>query len=465
MTARTARGCSTIRFNLRAEIALFHRPGKKSTPLQTKPLKDLTAIVAPTQLLAETKRHDLLQKIRDCSSFESNRFDQLALTLIHNFINHVQCIPETAHSYYAMPGGLLDHALNRTEAALDLFRNYVIQEGSELSEEQLLWMYVLFSAGMLQGIGKLQIDYKVELFDTNGQYIKQWNPLLESLVSAGGYYQFEFQPEQEEDFRRRLNLLMARLIMPHQGFVWIASNAQALAVWLALLNEDWQSAGTLGAILVRADAIAIQRFFNEFMHRAAVSKGRLNRMTTFVDTGGPDSAIDKERQVGMEFVQWLTQSLEKGQIMINKAPLFMVPGGLLMSVEIFKWFVREHPEYKSWQAIQNAFVAMGITSVSAGGNVISRYEQTNTQQMLSGIVVSNYAMVLPAVVQVQNTNTGKVNSMSAIDVMNQTQALSSTMRKQGAVNASPLQHLTTNGQWRPMDSPDPQLQPGSKHSA
>jgi integrating conjugative element relaxase (TIGR03760 family) len=446
------------------EIALFHRPGKKPTSALTKPLKDLMAIVAPAQLLAETKRHDLMKKIRDHSSFETNRFDQIALTLVHNFINHVQNIPETAHSYYASTGGLLDHALNRTEAALDLFRNYVIQEGEELSEEQQLWVYVLFSAGILQGIGKLQIDYKVDLFDTNGQYIKQWNPLLENLPSAGSYYQFEFQHEQEEDFRRRLNLLMARLIMPHQGFIWIASNPQALGVWLALLNEDWQSAGTLGAILVRADAIAIQRYFNEFMHRVAANKGRLNRITTFVDTGGPETAIDKERQLGVEFIQWLTKALEKGQLVLNKAPLFMVPGGLLMSVEIFKWFVREHPEYKSWQAIHNAFVAMGLTRERAG-NLIARYEQINTQQMLSGIVMSNYAVALPPVVQVHNANTGKVNPMTAIEVMNQAQTLSSLMRKQAVITSTPLLHLAENGQWCPADSVSPQLQPGSTHSA
>ena len=49
--------------------------------------------------------------------------------------------------------------------------------------------------------------------------------------------------------------------MPVSGFAWIASNPQVLAVWLALLNEDQRSAGTLGAILIRADAIGYSTLF------------------------------------------------------------------------------------------------------------------------------------------------------------------------------------------------------------
>ena len=148
------------------EAPLFHRHGKRTRSAHAKPLKDLVAIIPPAQMLLEDRRQELLQKITEFCALEPSRFEGLCSSLIHNLINHCQSMPETSNSYYAMSGGFLDHALNRTEAALDLFRQYVVKEdGHDLSEVQKLWVYALFSAGILQGIGKLQIDYRIDLFD------------------------------------------------------------------------------------------------------------------------------------------------------------------------------------------------------------------------------------------------------------------------------------------------------------
>lgn len=446
---------------------MFHRHDRKTKSSHAKPLKDLTAIVSPSQLLSDSRRQELLQKMMDSSGLESSRFDSVGLSLINNLINHCQRMPETTNSYYALPGGLLDHALNRTEAALDLFRQFVVQEeGALLSEEQKLWLYALFSAGILQGVGKLQIDYRVDLFDLNGQLLKQWSPLLESMASIGSYYQFEFQPEGEDNLRCRLNILLARQLIPASGFAWIISNPHVLAVWLALLSEDVRGAGTLGAILIRADGIAIQRYFNEFMGKGAGHQiGRPTRMNTFIDTI-PESVVEKERIVGVEFIKWLTNKLASGQIMINKAPLFMVPGGLLMSTEVYKWFVREHPEFKNWQAAQSAFLSLGLHSVSADGSTVSRFEQANTQQIHSGDLFEQYAVALPAEVPVQihNLHTGEVTSISATDLVHMAQFNNHSFHHQEhSTNPVSLNHLSQSGEWQPVDAKSISLQQGNKH--
>lgn len=430
---------------------MFHRHGKKTTLPHTKPLKDLTAIVPPMEFLAENKRQELLRQMAENSALDSSRFDSLCLNLINNLVNYCQHIPETTNSYYALPGGLVDHALNRTEAALSLFRQYVVQdENTALSEEQKLWLYALFSAGILQGIGKLQIDYRVDLFDMNGQLLKQWHPLLESMTSCGSYYQFEFESEGEQDLRCRLNILLARQLMPASGFAWIISNPHVLTIWLALLSEDGGSAGTLGAILIRADAIAIQRYFNDFMFKGMGGRSsRPNRIGTFAETI-PGSIIDKERMLGIEFIKWMTNQLALGEIIINKAPLFVVPGGLIMSVEIFKWFVREHPEFKNWQAaqVQNAFLALGLHTKDGDGRDISRFEQATTQQMHSGVVVAaKNAIFLPEQVQLHHLHTGEISSVSATELAHITET------NHHDFNRAPPQHsleqLSVSGEWQP----------------
>ena len=247
---------------------MFHRKDKKTVSLSLKPVKDLTAVSIPAQLLSGDKRQTLLMRLKELSALDTTRFDTLCVSLIHQLTHYCQGLPETTNSYFARPGGILDYALNRAEVALQLFHQYLVQqENTPLSEMQKLWLYALLSACLLKDIGKLQIDYRVQVFDAQGQPLRLWNPLNESLTAAGSYYQFVFETDSEDKIplRRQLNLLLAHILMPSKGFLWIASNPQVLAVWLALLSDDWRAAGTLGALLVRADAAAIQRYFNEFI--------------------------------------------------------------------------------------------------------------------------------------------------------------------------------------------------------
>ncbi len=442
---------------------MFHRQRKIPLSSQAKPVKDLTRIVATEQFLLENKRPALLQKMRELSGLEESRYESLCVVLIENLVNYCQNLPETMNSYYSQPGGLVDYALNRTEAALSLFKDFMIQDQPELlSEEQKLWQYALYSAAILQGIGKLFVDYRISLYDANGQSLKQWNPLLESLAQTGSYYEYEFLKEPDLEFRRRLNLLLARTILPLSGFAWIASNAQVLAVWLALLNEDARSAGTLGAILIRADAIAIQRYITDFMVRSGVSRGGRYGLAGTLSGGVPATLAEKEQAMGVEFLQWLTKSLDEGRIMINKAPLFMVPGGMLMSQEMFQLFVREHPEYKNWQAVQNGFLSLGLHSKGIAGSVIGRFEQAHTQQMHSGIVFTEYAVVLPASVRVHQLSSGTIETMTATELVHKAQFNNQFTQQHNSALAESLPKLGAAG-WQATEHEVAPLMPGARN--
>lgn len=445
------------------EMALFHRERKNSLSMQRKSIKDLTRIIPASHFLTEDRRQALLVKMRELSQLAAPRYESLCLPLIESLVLYCQNLPETANSYYSQAGGLVDHALNRTEAALSLFQEYMVHApGDSLSEEQLLWQYALYSAALLQGLGKLFVDYRVSLFDSNGKSLKEWNPLLESLGSIGQYYAYEFQKEPELEFRRRINLLLAKALIPASGFAWLASHGEVLAVWLALLNEDERSAGTLGAILIRADAIAIQRYFSEFMHRHGSNHpaGPYGKIGTFAG-GTPETLLEKEQNAGLDFIQWMIKSLDEGLIMINKAPLFMVPGGMLMCQEMFQLFVREHPEYKNWQAVKNGFLALGLHQRGADGNATVHFEQMQNQQMQSGIVFSKYAIALPATVKVQQLS-GKLESMSAMELTHRASSHIQLMQANTAA-ASSLQKLNAAGQWAVVEHSSNAPRPGVKN--
>lgn len=442
---------------------MFHRQSKSKLPTQTKSLKDLTAMVSSEQLLADQKRQQLLEKMRGYSGLDTTRYDSLCLILVHNFVDYCQNLPESTNSYYSQPGGLLDHALNRTEAALELFQNFLIRDAADvLSEEQMLWQYALYSAAMLQGIGKLYIDYHINLFDVNGHLLRPWNPLLEKLIHVGSYYKYEFQKEADLEFRRRLNLLLAKAIMPTSGFSWIASNPGVLTVWLALLNEDQRSAGTLGAILIRAESLAIQRYFAEFLLRATAGRsgGPYGRAGTF-SGGVPESVVEKDQLVGVQFIQWMIKALGEGIIMVNKAPLMMVPGGLLMCAEMFQLFVRGHPEYKNWQAIQKGFLSLGLHRRAANGSLNSRFEQAQSHEMHTGIILADYAVALPDLVTVNHLKTGKKELISAVELIHHSKENDQFIQQDRSL-AEPLKKLAASGQWQNKEHDVPTSSLGAK---
>ena len=420
---------------------MFHHHEKTTKPARIKPCHDLIAITPPAILLSEGRRPALLNNIIESTALDAARFNSLCLTLLHHFGNHCQRLPETAHSYYALPGGLLDHALNRTEAALQLFRQYlVLGHESEPSEEQKRWIYALYSASILQGIGKLQLDYRVNLYDKIGHLLKQWNPLLDHLTTHASYYDYEFIAGSEDDLRHRLNLVLACQLMPEAGFAWIAEDPDVLAAWLALLNEDMSAAGILAAILERADAIAIQRDLNELLAKHVATGGsRPAKLTTFIDTA-PESIIEKDRILGAEFLKWLTQALEKGQFPFNKAPLLMMPAGLIMGPEIFKLFMRDHPEVRLWQAVQKGLLSLGL----------HRREQMGENK----IVLEKYAIALPDQVQLHHPTTGKTTTVSAIELIH---------RQQAPGHPEAMNHLSLSGKWQTMEANTSKLQSGLFH--
>lgn len=423
---------------------MFNRLGKKGASLQAKPLKELNKILTLEQFFASDSRRELLLvQLKELNALEAARFDSLGMTLINHLINHCQTLPDSSNSYYCESGGLIDYALNRAEAALTLFNEYVLlNESNEYSEEQKLWQYALLSAALLQGIGKIQIDYGVDLYDANGQFLKHWNAVLEDLGAVGSYFNYIFRQEHDIAFRRRLNIVLAtRQLMPQSDFAWIASDAEVLRVWLALLNEDYYSAGTLGAILIRADAIAIQRYLHQADSKKYLNRepryGR-SRAGTFVDV--PETVENIEHQIGIEFINWLNKLLANGQVMINQPPLLIVPGGLLMTDEIFKYFVRENPEFKNWQAAKNGFQSLGMHKFGINGE-LSRMEQNH--KMHEGVVFTNYAIALPAAVKLFNPGSGKGVAVSATELV-----YAGHTNMQQLLIGSNLLKLDGSGQWQ-----------------
>jgi hypothetical protein len=402
---------------------VFKRPsGRKD--VKSKSGKDVASLyktVRPQQLLALERRQTQIRTFLGLLSFSPERYEQIADPLLVSVASFLGEIPETRNSYFCNRGGFLDHSLSRTEAALTLARDYFVDENGEkaeeLSQDQKRWMYALFSAALLRGIGKLITDFIIECYDQDGSHLGRYQPLNKSLLSFKGCYDYEFSEPEPDLFVKRSTIFLAHKLMPEKGLLWIGERKAVFAVWLALLDEDERGAGSLGHLLDTADAMAILKFFNE---RALSQYGERRgiQSTTFVSP--EERTVLKEgelSQTGVEFIKWLAQKLAAGTIMINKAPLLMVPGGMLMNADIFKLFVRECPMFKNWLNVQKGVMQLGIHQVAVDGSNTQRFMDCKTNTLHSGLVITAIGVLLPETAHIVNAQNGVARKASRADII------------------------------------------------
>jgi integrating conjugative element relaxase (TIGR03760 family) len=376
------------------------------------------------------RRQKIVNNLSSRLGLSAENYANRCRPLVERFVEFVQQLPETVTSYYARRGGLVDHALERTETALTLVRGYFLPDGSEatpLTEPQTLWLYAVFSASILRGIGRVMTEFRVDIYNRQGTLSQQWQPYNGSMLSQGGYYQYHFVKPQPDPFMRRNTLLLARQLMPVEGFRWISGNPEVLRVWLALLDEDDRSAGTFGYVISQADAQAILREWQRQQATADLSIDAVD--SDFADFANEVEQElnklqdkDKSDKVLADMTDWVRSQLASGELLINRQHLFSVPGGLLITAELFSLFVQLYPEYKVFQSMQGAF-GTGQHLVSGGlAGGLATYAHTRTGAQYSGMVLHNANLVLPATFKVA-TAQGATQTMTANEFAKQSSQL------------------------------------------
>ena len=399
---------------------------------KNKPIGHLQLVMSTEKLLKHANRGNLLQEIYKFMGFSQQQSDLLCLPLIHQVLQYCQQLPDSTCHYYSDTGGLVDYLLNRTHAALELLPLFLLPNDLDLrTDEQRIWIYALFTAGMLQGLGKLYTDYNVDFFDQKGGYLDTWNPLLEKSLLPDQYYDFQFKQIHEHDCRRRVNLCLAKQLMPLSGLEWISSSPEIFEIWLALVYEDDDSAGMLGALLSRAKIIAQQRYLEDFLSRH--EDRHPPRVSSFVDVPAQQLIEEKNLLLGAKFLQWLTYALANGHLQLNKYPdCLLLQDGLFIGVEVFKQFVRSNPQYKNWRTVQHALESWRLKQSNLNNDAYGKH-------MGSLIDLS----VIPDVVHEYHAVSNKVDVRSSLKV----------------TQTSPqIQQLNLQGKWLDVAAPQVFLQ-------
>lgn len=225
-----------------------HHLGLTSKPGQ---LKVLTA----EELLAPPARKSVLNNIRSLISLPDKHYDALIGELFRNYAAFVQQLPATQRHHHALPGGLLDHSLEIALMSLLIRRGFMLPIGAPpevLSKKQDIWSYATLSSALLKNAGVSLIQQNIGLYDAQGRRTGSWAPIKESLAKHL-FYDVSFLTDAPTSLGARMTPLIAQMLMPKQGLLWLHEDRLVFNHWLAVLSWDVAGAGILGQMVDRAN--------------------------------------------------------------------------------------------------------------------------------------------------------------------------------------------------------------------
>lgn len=228
-------------------------PAITAAPLPTGRIR----VKRPEELLAPPEREGRVQAIEDLTRVTPAHFETLYHKALRNYAGYVQQLPASEAHHHAGLGGLLDHGLEAAGIALKLRRGHLLPPGAptEVIDAQAdLWSYACFTATLLHDIGKPAVDQVVTLFDEHGRELGPWDPWAGPMQADA--YEARFLPNRNYRLHQRAAPLLARLIVPLEGFRWLTSEREVLSAWLAVISGMPEAVGPLGGIVEEADRLS-----------------------------------------------------------------------------------------------------------------------------------------------------------------------------------------------------------------
>lgn len=377
---------------------IINKTGKYSS----KPAySEILPLHSGDQLISTAKRAQIIKETLPLLTLSKEDTATFCKSLLHRFAEFVQELPETRHSFYSRPGGFLDHALERTHVAMKLCRAYFLPPNDDLTPltgPQTLWAYALYSASMLHDIGRVIVDLTVKIHNNHNDEGRLWLPFDGNMLTQGALYQYNFNENYPEEFRRYSSLLLAQRIMPADGFRWITSNREVFLVWMALITDDVSNSGTLGAVLDRADAQAIANYCREVgmsidNNAAMVELGQdfagISDVAPTTSESSAENRISGENAAASAFINWLRSEMAANSLIINTHPLFGVPGGFLIGSELLKLFIQSNPQFNSTEKVKNSLITLGLLSTNE-----TSFTQLAENKKITGNLLANPYLLL-----------------------------------------------------------------------
>lgn len=330
-------------------------------PLQKFKAGSLFPILSAEKLLAGPSHQQLLRKLQALIGVSENHYDVLYSALIHHFAEFVQVLPLGESGRVA---SLLNEGLEHAFVSMQLLADLGITKSDQLLT------YAVFSAALLQDVGKVIVNRRVMISDQTGAFIHEWSPHGQSMPqSVGSHFKIRYTQDAPLRMSSRVAPIFARQLLPEMGYTWITSNPQILTMWLAALGDTTDDdSGTVGIHL----DLALRKLKDE--------------KTVYLSEISVEISEPKETQVGEAFWQWLQQGLLEGHIAVDTldAGIESLPGGLLLHEKIFRDFHKEgFMKGGNVVVAYTEFNLLGLVRLSGEDKIIQKYFSRPAHESIS----------------------------------------------------------------------------------
>ena len=207
---------------------------------------------SPEELLAPPHRQALLEQIWQRTAVSPAQFATLYRGPLTRYAELVQLFPASESHHHAHSGGLLDHGLEIVVCALKLRQSYLLPPGTppEIQTQQAeAWTAGIAYAALLHDIGKLVTDLLVE--DCDSQHWHPWHGPLRKP------YRFRHNPHRQYRLHGASTGLLAIAVLGSEPLDWLSSFPELWAMLLPALTGQYEQAGILGELVIRADQASV----------------------------------------------------------------------------------------------------------------------------------------------------------------------------------------------------------------
>jgi hypothetical protein len=373
------------------------RHSGKNAPIETQ---RVYPVLSAEQLLSQRGRRKVVDQIRVTCGAPHEHYNALYQQLMDNFAEFIQNLPMANNHRMRR----LDKQLHLASLALSLREPYLLA-GEILNrttdEQKALWNYVIFSGMLLGRLGQLVTQYNVSICDERGIFVKHWEPFLGPMNAQGSHYKIRDITHQSSPMDSQLNALIARQLMPEDGYHWIASVPEALEQWLLALDStgerepfslvarvyvELESFLSKQQKFLEAEAEEIfEKYLEELLDDRIFDEDENAEFTNYI---GSEPA---ETLVGERFYQWLRNGIQDKSLTVNQqdSAVFMTQqGALLLHPEVFDKFLKTNPNAGKPQEVFDQFSKLGLVANSNLQNYVQKFPGLR-EQNVQGVVLKD----------------------------------------------------------------------------
>lgn len=231
-------------------FSLFRR--SKALPNHAPTLDGFLQPTTSQVLLGSPRRQKLLENIWQRASLSRSQFVELYRRPLERYAELVQQLPASQNHHHAHPGGMLDHGLEIVAYALKIRQSYLLPIGAppeSQSAQAEAWTAAAAYGALIHDLGKIAVDVHIEL-----EGGKTWHPWHGPLKKP---YRFRYVKGRNYQLHGAAAALIYAQILTPDILDWLSNFPEVWSQLIFVLAGQYEHAGILGEIVVKADQASV----------------------------------------------------------------------------------------------------------------------------------------------------------------------------------------------------------------